>query len=330
MRHDPTYRYNIIRVYGYFYFRHHLCITFECCYINLYDFLKLNNFNGLTLGLIKRFSTQIIDSLCYLQSQQIVHCDLKPENILLKSSTRSTIKLIDFGSSCYQHQKLFTYIQSRFYRSPEVILGYDYSYSIDMWSFGCILYELYTGQPIFAGESESEQLMLQMSVLGTPPHHIIIGSGRAGYYFESNTLQPILQPNTRNVIYPVNSRPLRILLQHCNDMNFIDLIESCLQWDPAKRITAQQAQSHIFLHKHNNSNDINQLAATVQHTRITPTITQPANTTPRPSLSLTRQISETQNCRNNSQVKHISNTSPIVSQHKLNNDKSVDELNQVG
>jgi dual specificity tyrosine-phosphorylation-regulated kinase 2/3/4 len=74
-----------------------------------------------------------------------VHCDLKPENILLKGPTKSTIKLIDFGSSCFENERLYTYIQSRFYRSPEVILGMPYGMPIDMWSFGCILAELYSG-----------------------------------------------------------------------------------------------------------------------------------------------------------------------------------------
>jgi dual specificity tyrosine-phosphorylation-regulated kinase 2/3/4 len=80
-----------------------------------------------------------------LRKVKIVHCDLKPENILLKSANKSAIKVIDFGSSCFEHERIYTYIQSRFYRSPEVILGIPYDMAIDMWSFGCILAELYTG-----------------------------------------------------------------------------------------------------------------------------------------------------------------------------------------
>ncbi|MGH0152079.1 UNVERIFIED_CONTAM: hypothetical protein FKN15_048986 [Acipenser sinensis] len=54
--------------------------------------------------------------------------------------------------------KVYTYIQSRFYRSPEVILGHTYSMAIDMWSLGCILAELHTGSPLFPGENEVEQM----------------------------------------------------------------------------------------------------------------------------------------------------------------------------
>ena len=71
--------------------------------------------------------------------------DLKPENVLLKNPGRSGIKVIDFGSSCFESQRVYSYIQSRFYRAPEVLLGAPYSTAIDMWSFGCILAELATG-----------------------------------------------------------------------------------------------------------------------------------------------------------------------------------------
>ena len=67
---------------------------------------------------------------------------------------------------------VYTYIQSRFYRSPDVILGLDYTTSIDMFSLGCIMAELYTGYPLFPGESEKEQLACIMEILGLPPKNI--------------------------------------------------------------------------------------------------------------------------------------------------------------
>jgi dual specificity tyrosine-phosphorylation-regulated kinase 2/3/4 len=85
-----------------------------------------------------------------------VHCDLKPENILLKQPNKSGIKVIDYGSSCFTNSRIYTYIQSRFYRAPEIILGIPYTMAIDMWSFGCIIAELYTGYPIFPGENETD------------------------------------------------------------------------------------------------------------------------------------------------------------------------------
>lgn len=94
----------------------------------------------------------------FLRENNIVHCDLKPENILLKKHNKSGIKVIDFGSSTYENEQFYTYIQSRFYRAPEIMLGIKYTPAIDMWSFGCILYELFVGTPLFPGEDEKEQM----------------------------------------------------------------------------------------------------------------------------------------------------------------------------
>lgn len=98
---DPDDAFNIIRIKDYVVFRKHLVISFELFSINLYDFIKNNNFQGVTLSLIRRFAIQILQALKYLREQNVIHCDLKPENILLKSPDKSGIKVIDFGSSCF-------------------------------------------------------------------------------------------------------------------------------------------------------------------------------------------------------------------------------------
>jgi dual specificity tyrosine-phosphorylation-regulated kinase 2/3/4 len=71
-----------------------------------------------------------------MKSLGIIHCDLKPENVLLRQVNKSAIKVIDLGSACYIDEKIYTYIQSRFYRAPEIMLGIPYNEAIDMWSFG--------------------------------------------------------------------------------------------------------------------------------------------------------------------------------------------------
>jgi serine/threonine protein kinase len=83
------------------------------------------------------------------------------------------VKLIDFGSSCFADERIYTYIQSRFYRAPEIMLAIPYTTAIDIWSFGCILAELFTGFPIFPGESEPEQMALIMEVNGLPPGEML-------------------------------------------------------------------------------------------------------------------------------------------------------------
>jgi dual specificity tyrosine-phosphorylation-regulated kinase 2/3/4 len=107
---DPEDKKNIIKKLDQFVFRKHLVITFELLSVNLYDFIKMNNFQGFSLSLIKRFAIQILISLYFLRENNIVHCDLKPENILLRKINKSGIKIIDFGSGCFENEKIYTYI----------------------------------------------------------------------------------------------------------------------------------------------------------------------------------------------------------------------------
>ena len=119
-------------------------------------FLKANDFRGLAMGVVRHIAEQLLQSLSFLKSERIIHCDMKPENILLRHPKKSNITVIDLGSSCYENERVYTYIQSRFYRSPEVMLGLKYGVEIDMWSLGCILVEMHTGEPIFNFVSGSQ------------------------------------------------------------------------------------------------------------------------------------------------------------------------------
>jgi len=113
---------------------------------------------------------------------------LKPENILLKSPNKSGIKIIDFGSGCFLEERMYTYIQSRFYRAPEVIFGIPYTMAIDMWSLGCILCELFTGVPIFPGEDEVEQVSCFMEILGVPDKELLMTSTRGHLFFDNHKI----------------------------------------------------------------------------------------------------------------------------------------------
>merc|ERR1712166_1394994 len=179
---DKRDNHNVIHMKDFFLFRGHLCITFEMMKCDLYCQLKKDGFKGFPQEVIKDYTKALVTSLRVLRRSRIIHCDLKPENILIRSDG-SSVKIIDFGSSCFDHQRVHTYIQSRFYRSPEVIMGLGYGVPIDMWSLGCILAELHTGQPLFPGHNEKEQLMYQMEVLGIPPAAVIDAGKRSATFF---------------------------------------------------------------------------------------------------------------------------------------------------
>ena len=111
---------------------------------------------------------QIMKGVDFLHSHRIVHRDLKPQNILI--SATGEVKLADFGlARIYeQMQTLTTVVVTLWYRSPEVLLKSSYASPVDMWSCGCIFAELFTRKPLFAGQSESDQLSKIFQVIGSP------------------------------------------------------------------------------------------------------------------------------------------------------------------
>ncbi|XP_012872801.1 PREDICTED: dual specificity tyrosine-phosphorylation-regulated kinase 3 isoform X1 [Dipodomys ordii] len=261
---DKTGSMNVIHMLESFTFRNHVCIAFELLSIDLYELIKKNKFQGFSIQLVRKFAQSILQSLDALHKNKIIHCDLKPENILLKHHGRSATKVIDFGSSCFEYQKLYTYIQSRFYRAPEIILGCRYSTPIDIWSFGCILAELFTGQPLFPGEDEGDQLACMMELLGMPPPKLLEQSKRAKYFINSKGLPRYCSMTTQSDGRVVlvggrsrrgkkrgtpGSRDWGTALKGCDDYLFIEFLKRCLQWDPSARMTPAQALRHPWISK---------------------------------------------------------------------------------
>lgn len=187
----------------------------------------------------------MIACLQLLQQKRIIHCDLKPENVLLCEARKADVRVIDFGSSCREEEKVYTYIQSRFYRSPEVILGSSYGLGIDMWSFGCILAELWTGYPIFPGENEQEQLACIMEIFGPPDKHLVEKCTRKKLFFDS-VGKPRVTVSSKGRRRRPSSKTLQQALK-TDDEAFIDFIARCLRWDPDRRLKPQDAINHPFI-----------------------------------------------------------------------------------
>ncbi|XP_060082208.1 dual specificity tyrosine-phosphorylation-regulated kinase 2-like [Ylistrum balloti] len=260
---DKDNAFNIVHMFEHFMFRNHICITFELLSMNLYELIKKNKFQGFSLQLVRKFAHSILQCLDALNKNRIIHCDLKPENILLKQQGRSGIKVIDFGSSCYEHQRIYTYIQSRFYRAPEVILGAKYGMPIDMWSLGCILAELLTGYPLFPGEDEGDQLACIIELQNMPPQRLLDGAKRTRNFISSKGY-----PRYCTVTYSDGETKLQggrsrrgktrgapgtkhyvDALKGCDDPPFKDFLKRCLEWEPSNRLTPSQALRHAWLRR---------------------------------------------------------------------------------
>mmetsp|Transcript_34375 Transcript_34375/g.60249 ORF Transcript_34375/g.60249 Transcript_34375/m.60249 type:complete len:232 (-) Transcript_34375:2837-3532(-) len=187
---------------------------------------------------IKCLMQQLLHALAYLHDNWVVHRDLKTSNLLLDN--RGQLKICDFGLARKYGSPLRPYTQTvvtLHYRAPELLLGvHEYSSSIDMWSAGCILAELILGQPLFAGQTEIEQLDKIFSVVGTPTDENWPGwrtlkfAGNVSRAYES-----CLRDKFPKVSF--------IGAANLSDLG-VELLDSMLRLDPSRRISARDALDH--------------------------------------------------------------------------------------
>lgn len=241
--------YNLLRIHDYFYYKEHLFLVTELLRDNLYEFYSYNLNSGdeiyFNLKRLKSVAKQILVALEYIHNLGMIHCDLKPENILIKSYSRCLIKVIDLGSSCFIKDHLSSYIQSRSYRAPEVILGLPYGRKIDIWSVGCILAELFTGEVLFLNDTLSTLLARVEAIIGTIPAHMKNKGAYTWRYFTNDGVLYDRRPEG-----PVIIKTKQTSLKHrldTDDKMFLDFMTRLLRIDPAERPTASEALSHPWL-----------------------------------------------------------------------------------
>ncbi|PPS06878.1 hypothetical protein GOBAR_AA13780 [Gossypium barbadense] len=250
-KHDPADKHHLLRLYDYFYYREHLLIVCELLKANLYEFHKFNRESGgevyFTMPRLQSITIQCLEALQFLHSLGLIHCDLKPENILVKSYSRCEVKVIDLGSSCFETDHLCSYVQSRSYRAPEVILGLQYDKKIDIWSLGCILAELCTGNVLFQNDSPATLLARVIGIIG-PIEQGMLAKGRDTYkYFTKNHMLYERSQETNRLEYLI---PKKTSLRHrlpMGDQGFIDFIAHLLEVNPKKRPSASEALKHPWL-----------------------------------------------------------------------------------
>ncbi|XP_060779174.1 homeodomain-interacting protein kinase 3 isoform X2 [Neoarius graeffei] len=167
---------NLVRAFECFQHRNHTCLVFEMLEQNLYDFLKQNKFSPLPLKVIRPILQQVATALKKLKAMGLIHADLKPENIMLVDPVRQPyrVKVIDFGSASHVSKAVCsTYLQSRYYRAPEIILGLPFCEAIDMWSLGCVIAELFLGWPLYPGALEYDQIRYISQTQGLPTENLL-------------------------------------------------------------------------------------------------------------------------------------------------------------
>ncbi|KAK9742347.1 hypothetical protein RND81_03G165800 [Saponaria officinalis] len=250
-KHDPVDEHHLLRLYDYFYHQEHLFIVCELLRANLYEFQKYNLESGgepyFTMGRIQAIARQCLEALDYLHDLGIIHCDLKPENVLIKSYSRCEIKVIDLGSSCFQNDNLSLYVQSRSYRAPEVILGLPYGPKIDIWSLGCIMAELCSGEVLFPNDAVVMLLARVIGLIGPIDLEMLLRGQETHKYFTKEYDLFHINEETDQMEYII---PERSSLDHhlpVSDTGFMDFLKYLLQINPRERPTPKQALEHPWL-----------------------------------------------------------------------------------
>ncbi|KAH7380097.1 dual specificity protein kinase-like protein pom1 [Pyrenochaeta sp. MPI-SDFR-AT-0127] len=269
---DPQDKRHIIRLLGSFDHKGHLCIVFEHMSKNLRDLLKEEtNGHGLALPAVRTYARQMFLGLQHLQNCQVVHLDLKPDNVLV-SPDKKTIKLADFGTAVDKRDQVerTEYLVSRFYRAPEIILGMEIGYAVDMWAVGCTIYELWTGKILFTGRSNNQMVKAFMDCLGWPSEKLL-KKGLANNVLENFEIGPPLKFISREVDQ-YNKLSVRKIEQQkkinrdmktrvhdaargittkgptAGELNDLaDMLSACLHMNVEKRISPKEALAHKFL-----------------------------------------------------------------------------------
>ena len=188
----------------------------------------------LDIFLIKLYSFQIARALNYMHNKKICHRDIKPQNILLDPQT-NRIYICDFGSAklLRREESNVSYICSRFYRAPELLLGNEYyTTSIDIWSFGCVVAELFKGKPLLRTENKDEQINKIMECLGGPKEEdlAVIIEKQAAHELAKSTKG-------------IKGKNFAEILPTCPS-EIVDLLSKILIYNPKKRLNAVEVMAH--------------------------------------------------------------------------------------
>jgi dual specificity protein kinase YAK1 len=261
----------VSQIIDHFTFHNHLCIRMEVLSDNFLSVLDRRAYHGLGIKLIQSVAKQLVQALCLFQRAEIAHLDIKPENIVLADLYSQDVKVIDFGSSRPIGTPIkHYYVQSRWYRAPEVVLHLSAGFEADMWSLGLTVAELFLAMPLFPAPNEFQLICAIAEKLGPIPRYMIEQSPRKEELFDrTGALKSPQQMCRENGIRfdPVEDYYTHEILRDCvfeytpgmgdNRMDFTaerarrslfaDFVEATMKVDPRQRITAIDAMSHPFL-----------------------------------------------------------------------------------
>ncbi|XP_076631874.1 CDC like kinase darkener of apricot isoform X5 [Colletes latitarsis] len=264
---DPEGQHLCVKMLDWFNYHGHMCIAFEMLGLSVFDFLRDNHYQPYPLEHVRHIGYQLCYAVKFLHDNKLTHTDLKPENILfvdsdyekvynnkkkflfkrkeIKRIKRTDIRLIDFGSATFDHEHHSTIVSTRHYRAPEVILELGWSQPCDVWSIGCILFELYLGITLFQTHDNREHLAMMERILGTIPHRMARKT-KTKYFYHGKLDWD--EKSSAGRFVRDNCKPLHrcMLTDDEEHRQLFDLIQKMLEYEPAQRIVLKDALAHPF------------------------------------------------------------------------------------
>ena len=269
MKYDPRGKNLCVSMLDWFDFHGHMCIAFEMFGQSVFEFLKENSYQPYPIDHVRQIAYDLCFSVNFLHRNRITHTDLKPENILFYDSTFRTefdtrrsssvnrvvnpeIRLIDFGSATFNHEHHSTIVSTRHYRAPEVIMELGWTQPCDVWSIGCIIFEVALGITLFQTGSDREHLAMMEHILGELPGRM--GAKSRIKYFTSNGHLVWDEDSSDGRYVRKNCKPLRKYIpqeMRGNEawQDMFDLIRKMLIYEPSRRLTLNEALRHRFFDK---------------------------------------------------------------------------------
>lgn len=260
---DPDGKYLCVQMIDWFDYHGHMCIAFDMLGLSVFDFLKENSYVPFSIDQSRHIIYQLCFALKFLHENSLTHTDLKPENILFVNSdydvvlnqrkkrderiVRNTeIKVIDFGSATFDWEHHSTIVSTRHYRAPEVILELGWSHPCDVWSIGCILFELIFGFTLFQTHDNIEHLAMMERILEPLPYRMIKKTRKSKYFYR-NRLDWDERSSAGRYVRE-HCKPLRRYFSNDdeNTNSLLDLLEKFLEYEPDRRITLKEAIKHEF------------------------------------------------------------------------------------
>ncbi|KAI1289313.1 Serine/threonine-protein kinase Doa [Halotydeus destructor] len=267
---DPQGKYLCAKMFNWFHYHGHVCIAFEMLGASVFDFMKDNTYQPYPIDQVRHIGYQLCYSVKFLHELHLTHTDLKPENILfinsdydyvpvprkykeklrkdVKKIKSSRIKLIDFGSATFDHEHHSTIVSTRHYRAPEVILELGWNQACDVWSIGCILFELYLGITLFQTHDNREHLAMMERILGPIPTRMCRKTKTR--YFTHGRLNWDEKSSAGRYVRENCKSLRRYMLSDNEDHRLLfDLVQRMLDYDPESRISVGDTIRHPFFDK---------------------------------------------------------------------------------